>query len=44
VAENAARVSRIARFTLESAFNLPDIAQDAPLRQSIAIRCVVMIK
>lgn len=35
------QVSGVARFTPHSAFDLPDIPQDAPLRQSIEIRCLV---
>jgi hypothetical protein len=31
----------VARFTPHSAFDLPDIPPDAPLRQSIEIRCLV---
>lgn len=34
-------VSGVARFTPHSAFDLPDIPADAPLRQSIEIRCLV---
>jgi hypothetical protein len=35
------QVSGAARFTPHSAFDLPDIPPDAPLRQSIEIRCLV---
>jgi len=35
------QVSGVARFTPHSAFDLPDIPPDAPLRQSIEIRCLV---
>jgi hypothetical protein len=35
------QVNGIARFTPHSAFDLPDIPPDAPLRQSIEIRCLV---
>ncbi|HEY6923558.1 MAG TPA: CmcJ/NvfI family oxidoreductase [Steroidobacteraceae bacterium] len=35
------QVSGIARFTPHSAFDLPDIPSDAPLRRSIEIRCLV---
>ncbi len=35
------QVSGVARFTPHSAFDLPDIPLDAPLRQSIEIRCLV---
>jgi len=35
------QVNGVARFTPHSAFDLPDIPQDAPLRQSIEIRCLV---
>ncbi len=34
-------VNGVARFTPHSAFDLPDIPPDAPLRQSIEIRCLV---
>jgi hypothetical protein len=35
------QVDGVARFTPHSAFDLPDIPADAPLRQSIEIRCLV---
>jgi hypothetical protein len=35
------QVNGVARFTPHAAFDLPDIATDAPLRQSIEIRCLV---
>jgi hypothetical protein len=35
------QVNGIARFTPHSAFDLPDIPPDAPLRRSIEIRCLV---
>jgi hypothetical protein len=35
------QVSGVARFTPHSAFDLPDIPLDAPLRESIEIRCLV---
>jgi hypothetical protein len=35
------QVNGIARFTPHSAFDLPDIPPDAPLRESIEIRCLV---
>jgi len=35
------QVSGVARFTPHSAFDLADIPSDAPLRQSIEIRCLV---
>ncbi len=35
------QVSGVARFTPHSAFDLPNIPNDAPLRQSIEIRCLV---
>jgi len=35
------QVNGVARFTPHSAFDLPDIPSDAPLRQSIEIRCLV---
>jgi hypothetical protein len=35
------QVNGTARFTPHSAFDLPDIPPDAPLRQSIEIRCLV---
>jgi hypothetical protein len=34
-------VNGVARFTPHSAFDLPDIPRDAPLRQSVEIRCLV---
>jgi hypothetical protein len=35
------QMSGVARFTPHSAFDLPEIAADAPLRQSIEVRCLV---
>jgi hypothetical protein len=35
------QVNGVARFTPHSAFDLPDIPPDAPLRQSIEMRCLV---
>ena len=35
------RVNGVTRFTPHCAFDLPDISPDAPLRESIEIRCVV---
>jgi hypothetical protein len=35
------QVNGVARFTPHSAFDLPDIPPEAPLRQSIEIRCLV---
>jgi len=35
------QVNGVAGFTPHSAFDLPDIPPDAPLRQSIEIRCLV---
>jgi hypothetical protein len=35
------QVNGVARFTPHAAFDLPDIPPDAPLRQSIEIRCLV---
>lgn len=35
------QVNGVARFTPHSAFDLPDIPPDAPLRQSIEVRCLV---
>ncbi len=35
------QVNGVARFTPHSAFDLPDIPPDAPLRRSIEIRCLV---
>ena len=35
------QVSGVARFTPHSAFDLPDVPSDAPLRQSIELRCLV---
>jgi hypothetical protein len=35
------QVNGVGRFTPHSAFDLPDIAPDAPLRESIEIRCLV---
>ncbi|KQW49529.1 MULTISPECIES: CmcJ/NvfI family oxidoreductase [unclassified Roseateles] len=36
------RLSGVARFTLHSAFDLPEIPPDAPLRESIELRCLVV--
>lgn len=36
------RLSATARFTLHTAFDLPEIPQDAPLRESIELRCLVV--
>ncbi|MBT9527281.1 MAG: methyltransferase [Rhizobacter sp.] len=36
------QVSGVARFTPHAAFDLPDIRADAPLRESIEVRCLVM--
>lgn len=36
------RVSGVARFTPHTAFDLPDIPVDAPLRESIELRCLVV--
>ncbi|MBT9599015.1 MAG: methyltransferase [Vitreoscilla sp.] len=36
------RVSGVARFTPHAAFDLPDIPDDAPLRESIEVRCLVL--
>jgi hypothetical protein len=35
------QVSGVGRFPPHSAFDLPDILPDPPLRQSIEIRCLV---
>ncbi len=35
------QVSGVARFTPHAAFDLPDIPRDAPLRESIEVRCLV---
>lgn len=35
------QVNGVARFTPHSAFDLPDIPPDAPLRESIEVRCLV---
>jgi hypothetical protein len=35
------QVSGVARFTPHAAFDLPDVPADAPLRESIEIRCLV---
>ena len=35
------QVNGVARFTPHSAFDLPDVPPDAPLRESIEIRCLV---
>ena len=35
------RVNGVARFTPHSAFDLPDVPPEAPLRESIEIRCLV---
>lgn len=36
------QLSGVARFTLHTAFDLPDIPPDAPLRESIELRCLVV--
>ncbi|WP_082549006.1 CmcJ/NvfI family oxidoreductase [Rhizobacter sp. Root404] len=36
------QVSGVSRFTLHTAFDLPDIPPDAPLRESIELRCLVV--
>lgn len=36
------QVSGVARFTPHAAFDLPDIPSDAPLRESIEVRCLVI--
>lgn len=36
------QLSGVARFTPHTAFDLPDIPPDAPLRQSIELRCLVV--
>jgi hypothetical protein len=36
------QANSVARFTPHSAFDLPDIPRDAPLRESIEIRCLVI--
>ncbi|WP_428424670.1 CmcJ/NvfI family oxidoreductase [Methylibium sp.] len=36
------QVSGVARFTPHAAFDLPDIPPDAPLRESIELRCLVI--
>jgi hypothetical protein len=36
------RINGVARFTPHAAFDLPDIPPDAPLRESIEIRCLVV--
>ena len=36
------RLSGVARFTPHTAFDLPDIPPDAPLRESIELRCLVV--
>lgn len=36
------QVSGVARFTPHAAFDLPDIPSDAPLRESIEVRCLVV--
>lgn len=36
------QLSGVARFTPHSAFDLPDIPPDAPLRESIELRCLVV--
>ena len=35
-------MSGVARFVPHSAFDLPDIPPDAPLRESIEARCLVL--
>ena len=39
--QHDSQVNGVARFTPHSAFDLPDIPPDAPLRQSIEVRCLV---
>jgi hypothetical protein len=36
------QVNSVARFIPHSAFDLPDIPSDAPLRESIEVRCLVI--
>lgn len=36
------RTDGVARFTPHAAFDLPDIPPEAPLRESIEIRCLVV--
>lgn len=36
------QLSGVARFTLHTAFDLPEIPTDAPLRESIELRCLVV--
>jgi hypothetical protein len=36
------QVSGVARFTPHAAFDLPDIPDSAPLRESIEVRCLVL--
>jgi hypothetical protein len=36
------QVNSVARFTPHSAFDLPDIPRDAPLRESIEVRCLLI--
>jgi hypothetical protein len=38
------QVSGVARFTPHTAFDLPEIPSNAPLRQSIEIRCLVLFR
>jgi hypothetical protein len=37
------QVSGVSRYTPHTAFDLPDIPSDAPLRESIEIRCLVVM-
>jgi hypothetical protein len=37
------QVSGVARYTPHAAFDLPDIPADAPLRESIEVRCLVVM-
>ena len=36
------QVNSVARFIPHAAFDLPEIASDAPLRESIEVRCLVI--
>lgn len=40
--QHDSQVNGAARFTPHSAFDIPDVPPDAPLRESIEIRCLVI--
>jgi len=38
------QINGTARFTPHSAFDLPDVPPDTPLRESIEVRCLVVFE